>query len=786
MLPRIRLPLPPFIRRRLPLAGGLLLLLTLAFGWPSLPDPLFDAPYSTVLLSREGQLLGARISADEQWRFPPSGPVPERFAQALLEYEDRRFFRHPGVDPLALGRALWLNLRHGRVVSGGSTITMQTIRLSRGNPPRTLGEKALEALLALRLEWRLDKPEILALYAAHAPFGGNVVGLDAAAWRYFGRAPQDLSWAETATLAILPNSPGLIHPGRNRERLRQKRDALLQRLHQAGRLDALDLRLAMAEPLPEAPLPLPEEAPHLLETLRQQQGAGRIYRSTIERPLQLRVNELLARHHEQLARQGIHNAAALVIDNRSLQVLAYVGNTPDDGAARGHQVDIIQRPRSTGSLLKPFLYAAMLQTGELLPTTLVADIPTQIAGYMPENFDRQYRGAVPAREALARSLNVPAVRLLRRHGVARFQDLLTHLGMTSLHRSPDQYGLSLILGGAEGKMWELASLYANLARTANLPGDGFGQPLAIPSLLLDTPPGVGHAPELGKGAVWLTLDALLEVNRPGVEGFWRRFAGGRRVAWKTGTSFGMRDAWAIGVDPGYTVAVWVGNASGEGRPELTGSNSAAPLLFDLFDALPPAGWFPRPDAFLKAVQVCRKDGYLADGECERETQWAPLGSHFAQVTPYHPRVHLDPEGRWQVHAGCEPVAGMRHLGWFVLPPTQALFYRRHHPDYRPPPPWREDCRDGARDDNPIGLLYPEAGTRLYIPIELSGARGRTVFRAVHRRNDAVLFWHIDDEFVGRTQVFHDLPLDLSPGPHRLILVDGEGNRMERDFEVMGK
>lgn len=460
------------LRRRAPVLI-VLGLAGIAF-WQCLPNPLFRDPAASILLARDGELLGARIAADEQWRFPPMEQVPEKFHTAIVSYEDRRFFYHPGIDPLALARAVYLNIKHGRVVSGGSTLNMQVIRLARHHPPRSYLEKIIELFLAVRLEAGYSKNDILALYASHAPFGGNVVGLEAAAWRYFGRAPDKLSWAESATLAVLPNSPALIHPGRNRASLRAKRDGLLRVLHAERHLSDIDLDLALREPLPEQPFALPQNAPHLLETLRlEATDARHRFHTTLDQRTQLAAQEVIAQQIQTLALQGIYNAAALVVDNESFEVLAYAGNAQwSVDNTRGYAVDIVRRPRSTGSILKPLLFASMLQAGEILPTTLVADVPTQYAGYIPENIDKLYRGAVPAQVALAQSLNVPAVRMLKEHGVNRFYDFLQHIGMSTLQRRPEEYGLTLILGGAEGTLWDITGMYANLAQLAMQPAHG--------------------------------------------------------------------------------------------------------------------------------------------------------------------------------------------------------------------------------------------------------------------------------------------------------------------------
>lgn len=771
-------------RRRLLLAAALL---GAAAGfWRALPDPLFDAPLSTVLLARDGTLLGARIADDGQWRFPPVAQVPQKFRLALIAYEDKRFARHPGVDPLAMARAVRVNLQQGRVVSGGSTLSMQVIRLARGERDRGYLEKLIETLLALRLELQYGKDEILALHAANAPFGGNVVGLEAAAWRYFGRDPQQLSWAEACTLAVLPNSPALIHPGRNRARLQAKRDRLLRTLQTQGHLSALDLDLALREPLPAEPVPLPQQAPHLLETLHAQHPGINRFHSTLDARLQAAASATVRERAAALARQDIHNAAALIVDNRSFEVLAYVGNNEwSVQNERGHAVDLIRRPRSTGSILKPFRYAAMLDAGEILPGTLVADVPTQYSGYMPENFDHGYRGAVAAEVALAQSLNVPAVRMLRQHGVQRFYDYLRQFGMSTLTRKPDDYGLTLILGGAEATLRDVAAMYANMADVARHNTAAAAGPYRRLRLLVDAPASASGPPaEISPGAAWLTLRALLEVARPNEEVYWKSFASSRRIAWKTGTSWGLRDAWAVGNTTRHTVAVWAGNASGEGRAGLTGAAAAAPILFDVYNRLEAADWFALPTLHLKEVEACRNDGYLANGNCETEKQWAPRDSHFDQLSPHNIRVHLDGTRRHRVDSSCERVSRMVHANWFVLPPGQEFFYRRQHSDYRALPPYRSDCTAGGPVRAPIEFLYPTAGTRLYIPVDLAETKSRVVFEAVHRERDTLLHWHLDDSYVGSTRTFHQRALDVPVGTHTITVVDPQGNRLSRQFEVL--
>lgn len=773
----------------------LILITSMAFYY-SLKEPLFSSPVSSLLVSKEGRLLGAHIAKDGQWRFPPLNKIPEKFKKSLIAFEDKRFYQHLGVDPLAVFRAAKSNIKAGRVVSGASTISMQVIRMSSDNPKRTWLQKSIEMVKALRLEVAYDKEQILNLYASHAPFGGNVVGLEAASWRYFGRSPDLLSWSESALLAVLPNSPALIHPGRARDKLKQKRDRLLEKLFEQKTIDHLDFQLAIAEPLPKKPRPLPRLAPHLLDTLstgksvKNPVSGEKRFHSTLDFNLQIKVNEIVNHHSLQLALKDIHNLAVLIIDNQSFEVKAYVGNTfaGAKNLAYGQAIDMVQRPRSTGSTLKPLLFATMIEQGEILPETLIADSPIRYTGYQPKNFDRKYRGAVRAKQALASSLNIPAVNMLSYHGVERFLATLRQLGMTTLHRRSREYGLPLILGGAEGTLWELTTLYANLAHRAQQLPDKLYRHQRKPTVFLDGNTKTNNTNKLSPASAWMTLQALLEVGRPGTEAYWKRFDSTYKVAWKTGTSFGHRDAWAIGTTPEYTVGIWVGNAQGEGRPGMTGVKVAAPILFDVFNRLPlQQKWFRKPLEQMKLVSICKKDGFLANELCEAKDYHIPKDSHFDRVTPHFQRIHLDQRKQNRVHANCESVSEMQHKNWFVLPPEQSFYYGQYHADYKPLPEWRQDCIQNHWVDtkqNSISLIYPRNNTQIYIPREISGEKGKTVFKAVHEKTDEALYWHLNDEFIGTTKTYHEQALWLAEGKYTLTLVDKNGQSVKQHFRVL--
>ena len=738
-----------------------------------LPRHLFHVPYSTVVTDRNEELLGARIASDGQWRFPPRNTTPEKIKECLITFEDKHFYHHWGVNPFAIGRAFYQNVKNKRIVSGGSTLTMQTIRLAR-NESRTFREKLIEMIWATRLEFRASKEEILSMYISHAPFGGNVVGLDAAAWRYFGHSADDLSWAESAMLAVLPNAPAMIHLSKGRKTLLDKRNRLLKQLLEKKTIDSSTYELAISEPLPDEPHALPQIAPYLVSRFYQERN-GEYSRSTINKGIQTQVEDLAERWSNEFGRRDIRNLAILVIDIPSNQVVAYCGNVHFDRKQGGNQVDVIQAPRSTGSILKPFLYYAMLQEGSLLPDMLLPDVPVNINGFTPQNFSMQFEGAVPASEALARSLNIPAVTMLQRYGVPKFHSFLQQIGLKTINRSSSHYGLSLILGGAEATLWDVTNAYAMMGRSL------LQLPQRSCSLLLPTSRITESTDPFQPGAVWQTFDALKEVNRP-EEIDWKSIPSMQTIAWKTGTSYGFRDAWAVGVTPRYAVGVWVGNATGEGKPGLVGAQTAGPVLFDIFNLLPSSSWFTRPAGIFVEAEVCRKSGHLKGRFCDETDTLLVLPAGLrTEACPYHHLVTLSANESQRIYENCANTEPTLRKSWFTLPPVWEWYYKQHHPEYKPLPPFKAGC--GEDTFQPMQFIYPPMNARIKLPKQLDGSKGFLTVELAHNNPNATVFWHLDETYQAQTQDFHKISLQPAAGKHSLTAVDGEGNTISTTFFV---
>ncbi len=757
----------------------------------------FNDTYSPVLTDSVGNIYDIRIANDGQWRFPQTDNIPEKFEKCIILYEDKRFYKHHGVDFLALIRAAKQDIAQKKIVSGGSTLTMQTVRLWR-RQKRTFIEKFIEILAAQRLEYSFSKKEILSMYAAHAPFGGNTVGLETAAQRYFGRAADKLSWAESAMLAVLPNNPSLVNLGKNRQNLLKKRNRLLKKLLLNNVINQETYNLSIEEDIPPRPHPNPSLAPHLLSRCINENKNQSLFTSTLNYKIQIQTNEILNHHINKLRALGINNGAALVLEISTGKTIAYVGNSAFvKDETNSNYVDIITSPRSTGSILKPFLYAAMLNEGSILPNSIVADIPMQISGYMPKNYRLTYDGAVPADRALARSLNVPAVKMLQSFGGEKFITTLQKLGLKTVNKPADYYGLSLILGGCEANLWQLCGAYASMARCLqnynknnNLynPNDWHEPFYLIKTTKNASPNKLQQNPTVFSApAIWFTLKAMEQVERPQEENGSEMFQSTRQVAWKTGTSFGFRDAWAIGITGNYVVGVWTGNADGEGRPGLIGIEASAPIMFDIINILPNTkASYTMPLDEIENVEICTKSGYIAGKNCETiEKRPIPATGINFQTCPYCKIIHLDKDLKYRVSSNCEDIANIVTKKWFVLPPAMEYFFKQKNSWYQPVPPMRPDClQNNGENFKSIQIIYPENGAEIFLPIGADGNRAQLIVEVAARNINSTLYWHLDENFIATTNSYHKLATSPLPGKHIITITDQNGQQITCNFTIL--
>jgi penicillin-binding protein 1C len=567
---------------------------TVAWVWVQL-EPLSLAraeALSVTVLDRNDRLLRAYVASDGRWRLPAEvEAVDQRYLAMLLAYEDKRFRRHRGVDPWAVARALWLLVRHGRPLSGGSTITMQVVRLLLGEHDRSLLGKIRQALLALALERRLRKDEILRLYLALAPFGGNLEGVRAASLAYFGKEPRRLSAGEAALLVAIPQSPEARRPDRSPEAARRARDRVLARMHGAGVISAEEMARAKAERVPTMRRDFPMLAPHLADAQLSEHPHRTVHRLTLDYHAQANLEALV---RDYVAGAGEHlSAAVVVVDHRTGEVVAYVGSPGLLDAERLGGVDMAIAIRSPGSTLKPIVYGLAFELGIAHPDTLIDDAPTRFGIYVPKNFDKDWHGTVTIRAALVHSLNIPAVKVLDALGAGRLHARLGQAGVIPVLPKGSEPSLAMALGGVGLRLVDLAQLYAAMAR---------GGEVAALRYRREPAPAQGKAgPEAAKGpaagqrllsavAAWYVADILCRALPPAN-------AKPGRVCYKTGTSYGFRDAWSVGFDRRHTVAVWVGRPDGAATPGLTGRASAAPLLFDAFARLSLERTPPAPPPF---------------------------------------------------------------------------------------------------------------------------------------------------------------------------------------------
>ena len=771
-------------KRKLLIGIGLLIF---ALWWFCLPRVMFNDPISCVVNSQEGKLLGARIADDGQWRFPAAEKVPDKFEQAILHFEDEFYYWHPGFNPVSIAKAFYSNL-YSSTKRGGSTITQQVIRLSRKNKKRSYTEKMIELFQATRLEFRLSKKEILKHYIAYAPFGGNVVGLEAASWRYFGIPSERLTWGQSAALAVLPNSPSIIYPGKNDKQFLNKRNSLLKKLFLEQIIDKETYQLSLLEDLPGQPKPLPNEANHFTDFICQQ-NQNEVLASSVQHDLQKKAISITNKHYKDLQKNNIYNLSLIVVENKTRKVLTYVGNTTN-AKSPFRYVDMAQAKRSTGSTLKPFLYASSLEKNQILPTSLLEDVPVSFNGYRPKNFNEKFHGLVPAHQALSRSLNVPFVNVLQEYGLSFFYDDLRQLGLHQINKGADHYGLTLILGGAEVSLWELTQAFVNFKEIYSTYVNNSSQYQVDEIQKLETSVNMGQQDKGYKyipsnwhaSSVYFALKAMTELERPEEINLDAVIGNEQQVAWKTGTSYGFKDAWSIGMNNDFTVGVWVGNADAEGRPGLTGITAAAPIMFDMFKSLPESkDWLVPPFDDVKQVDLCSFSGLLKNKACySTEKKWIPSHYKAYEQCHYHIEINVDETETYQVNNNCYPISKIKTKSFVKLSPIEKYFTQSI--GFKTPPLLHPACSDTDQDLRLMEFIYPRKNERILLPKSFNENNEEVVLKLAHSKNTEV-HWYIDNRYLVTTTELHETSIYLQPGSYQISVVDKDGNVLNRNVVV---
>jgi len=693
-------------------------------------------PMSTMVTDRDGRPLTVFLSRDEKWRLPVRRTnVSPRLVEAFIDKEDRYFRWHPGVNPFAILRATWNNITSGRTTSGASTITMQVARLLEPRP-RTLVSKIIEAWHAIQLELHYSKDEILELYLTLIPYGGNIEGVASAAVLYFDREPYHLTAAETALLMVVPNRPTSLRLGEHNDRLRQARDVWIREWGKRGLITQEEMETALGEPVTIRRIPTPRSAWHVSVRLRSAWPSENFIKSTIDRVRQERVESLTLQHVRRLRPMSIYNAAVIVIDNRTSEVISYVGSQDPHDLEYHGQVDGVKAIRSPGSTLKPFLYGLALDKGLLTRRTAIEDVPVNYDGYSPTNFDERYDGLVTMSNALARSLNVPAVSTLAKVGMPSFLELLQRGRLSTIKRDQKLFGLSVVLGGCGTRLDELTAMYASLPR-----GGVYVAPRWTRS---DT--GSDTTRLLSAEASWILTDILLQRNRPDMPSNVHLTPTVPVVAWKTGTSYGRRDAWSIGYNADYTVGVWVGNFTGVGVPDLSGATVATPLMFDIFTTLGRSRhdvWHQRPPR-LDVRYVCSVTGNVPSDSCKDVVldDFIPTVSPSVQCSHIR-EVFVNARGTESYCTDCLPSRGWKRKAFVNLPPAILAFLRDEHLRIQLPPAHNPSCTRIERDGT-ISIVSVTEGKE-YI-LEEEGER-RLLLRCQTSADATTVYWYLNDVFI---------------------------------------
>lgn len=740
-----------------------------------LPEEKLYKPVSAFVYSRDNQLMRCFLSSDGYYRKPVNlSAISPLLRQSVISREDRWFYYHPGFNPVSLFSAAVDNLKAGRIVRGGSTITMQIARMMEPKK-RTIGSKIIEILRAIQLELHYSKDDLFEIYFNIAPYGGNIEGVGAAAHFYFEKEPSELTPSQAALLTSIPNSPTLLRPDRNLNNCLLKRDRVLMTMLDRGVIDSSDYREALDEGISGEKTVPPFLAPHHTTNLAIKYPYRSIIRSTIDLRIQDICEGLVANNIGVLRSRGINNAAIVVLDNSTAEILALVGSADFFDYKRQGQVNGASAARSPGSALKPFVYAMAVEEGFLSPHTILNDLPVYYSGYSPENYDRKYRGVVTAGDALKQSLNVPAVTLCSKVGMKKFYYLLKKGGISTLDRQYYEYGLPIILGSCEVSLLELTNLYSSLARG--------GLHLRLKTLKDESSNDTLRlfSPETS----FIISEILAELKRPDFPSCWEFSPNIPKVAWKTGTSYGRKDAWSIGYNSRYTIGVWVGNFSGESSSYLVGAEAAAPLLFEIFESLSgrdDTRWFERPYGVSRRL-VCETSGKYPGELCDVtiSEMYIPAVSPAGRCN-IHKEFMVDKTTGFRLCKFC--VAGKstsskifedwppRVMTWRLK--TGKLFQVPEHNPY---------CSGTSGGDRPV-IISPNEEISYVIRKHIPFSQQGILLDASVASGTRTVYWFVDGVLYGKVNPGQKLFLIPEKGIHKLTCSDDRGRSTSISINIL--
>ena len=703
--------------------------------------------YSQVVLDRRGVILSVFLNDKEEFHLKYDGEIPETLKTAVINYEDKKFYSHLGVDYPRIVKSFFNNSFGGKKM-GASTISMQVVKALEP-AKRTYFNKLIEIVKAYKLENEFSKEEILKIYLNNAPYGSNIVGYSTAIKMYFNKNVNDLSYAEASLLAVLPNSPGILNLKKNNAKLEAKRNRLLKTLLDRNLIDERQYKFSLLEKFPTKIYYYDKKAPQFSIFLKNKYK-DKIIKSTLDYKLQKKMEQIVFEYSSSMKNIGINNAAVLVLNNKTKEVLAYVASQDFNDKKNNGEIDGLQAKRAPASLLKPFLFALSIDEGLIVPDSIYPDVPIYFGNFYPKNSNNKFTGMVRIEEALTKSLNIPFVKLLSDYGVDKFYYFLEDNDKYP-ESSFDKFGLSLILGTREMRAVDIAKLYMGLAN--------YGEISDLKYVLDEDQPKTHKG--FSKGASYITLDTLTRVVRPGNENLYTRE---RPISWKTGTSYGMKDAWSVGVSPNYTVLVWLGNFNQKPIFSLSGVETAGNLLFRIFNVVDlHSKTFEKPVNDLKEIEIDEKTGYRKFYEVESKKVLYPKDAKLLRISPYYKKIFVD-ENNIEIDSRNSNFDKRIEKIVIEYPIEVANYY----------------FLNGVKENKSVKIAYPSQDLKIFVPRDFDGYKKISV--KLYNPNNEFVYWYIDESYIGFSNESEKF-LELDAGEHKLIIVTENGKTDEVKFKI---